>query len=109
LKGSPGRSTNNIYINDDILINLQNASLIDALFDLEFEEKLTNTAAEEDPVLMVRRKVYCMCTPINCKCFYLFVYQFSSQKKLICNIDGGGGSTEKVTDLSSGNEMCVLL
>ncbi len=58
-------------------------SLIDALFEIEFEETTSNSEdASEAPKI-----------------------SYSRQKNLKCNIDGGAGSSEKITDISAGIQV----
>jgi len=62
----------------------QNANAIDTLFGVEFKTTYKNTAAEEEPVV-----------------------KFESERKLVCNIEGGAGAKKQVNHMLEGIELAL--
>ncbi len=60
------------------------ANAIDTLFGVEFKTTYKNTAAEEEPVV-----------------------KFESERKLVCNIEGGAGAKKQVNHMLEGIELSL--
>ena len=62
----------------------ERANAIDTLFGVEFKTTYKNTAAEEEPVV-----------------------KFESERKLVCNIEGGAGAKKQVNHMLEGIELAL--